>query len=1071
MGFEPHTLLFSQGVRNDLTAFDAETPQELTDATNFTYTKKGSLRTRPGLVSNDAVIVETSTIGGPVTYPGTLLSAATSGMTRAGLEPHFNQLLACWQGVAFVRTADTYPSSSNVWRKVGPFWSTSKSKSAVLGNPLYRDDFISVNAPPTQIGLGLVNVPISSNISTSLGYISDRYIELFDSQSLANFDTYSRSNSCIASNTGLDIILYPKADGSIRYHVCDPTTITGSGTEVTVAAAGSVDVSAASTTSAQSCWIVSGAVANEFYFAYQGSVAGTATVGRILVGTGVTATLNLVGLGNLGNAGVALAHNRAVIGSSSQLVLGYYNFTGNIYQTKVLNVVSTSSITDSGINGNHGSVTTAIYPRHTVSSLSTTSILANFTASNSSLLFSTRTYALAATTLIYTIFQTNLAAPTVPQRAWLPLFPAIQLAGRIVIGVYNTVSTSTLRPAQWEVMDITALVQSSGSPFVIASSQPNEVFSTAPVNPFVDSINGFIKFGTIDGITFDIGGPLTAGPIINKLALVPTRGVAINNVTMLSNSLPYIYDGNQIYPASFIQGSPIIASTGFTGVGGNFAVGTYSFKAIWEGRAANGQVYRSRESNTITFAAAAATSKIDILVEVPQSISRFVTNGTIVIKLYSTGPSGGGNFCLQPVGAGNGVFVTNIPVTNGVPNTGSVTLTLGTSIFLGAQTNTEIIYTQGGAMEDDPPDSADRGLTVAAGRVWAASANRVYASKIIDNRFVPTFNLVTGKLYIDIPSSIGSIIGLGNLNDKVAVIGTNGTAFIYGNGFDNVGNGVGWNVEVTSERTGIGNYVNLNYVPGPRSVCSIPNVGVVFQIANTPYLMGFGGAVQAIGRPFQDLGDTNIYEISYIDAGRDGTSTIEHGPKIILNNGNFKIMDVESGRWSLWTLPSNSLTNYTASIGGTIYRQDASFVGAFTSLSATDYGGPVLVSLTTGNISVSGAIEGASNFSWGRLRSVKLLYNILNESGFMNSITFTYQVTPDKTPGVTSALCNKTITRTGAQTANWPYSNLEDVRMTKQRCSTFVFSLIVDATDQIEIAGIEFWSWVSPDTSPARSRS
>lgn len=1049
MAFQAHTINLTSGVRQDVSEKSVGSPQMLDTATNVVIAHSNALRGRPTLVSEDAIIQKLNT-GGTPDVPASTLSAFASGtLVSAGLETANNQLLALFQSTAFAKSPPTY-NGVKTWRELGPFWSVNKSSINAL-------DARNANSMtnPVAVGTTLVSTSITANSSTGLGIVSNG-LAILDTQSLSNFDSVSSLHACIATDitTATDVILYPKADGSLRYHSITPSVSTGSGTEVLVAAAGQVDIPVSGVGVAavgQSCWLVKGnsSVTGEFFFAYKGTTPGQIIVGRLVVGTGVVATLTLTGLGVIA-WGVALSHNGGPAGGSGALSLGFYDQTSGIYKSKIINVTSTTSLADAGINVSYAATGTTSYAPHTLGVDVSNSFTVCFGTSTGLSIY-LASYTSAANTLRISLFNGF--------KVWFPLTTSIVYMSRTFITLQGKSGFTALNTApcnnQWVVLDITNNLFSlvTGGPIIAAAGVVNGSVPTYPINAIIGTTaagNPTYKFGIVEGITFDVNGPQTSGASVVTLTPKASKSVTAGGVTIFSGNVPYQFDGNQTYPLNYVEGAPILRVTNT--VGGTTPVGaTYTAQCIWEFTNAGGQIVRSAQSNVGLTGAIAANSVVKLEASIPQTMGRYLTATNARLKYYISTAAGTGPLYL--------INTSNFPVTNGVVTAGTILITLFAASPT-VDTTQEQLYTGGNILDDQAPSSADRGVCYAINRLWAASDHKVFASKLLTSTINPAFNN-SGILVINVPTNLGEVRGLGSLGDKVAVICDTGVLVIFGIGYDDLGNGPGWSTEVISSS----GFTSYDFA-GPRAVTSINGVGAAYVGKdNEIYLLGYAGVSQCITRQAKDT-VFSISELTYCDSfNNTGTNTpIEIGPMLIGSGGsNFlgttntvKVVDLESGLVITWSNPTG-VNSYHTSINGVLYvTTSAGFPYSYseyaTGVDATF--GSVTQSIQTARCSVSGIEEGYNAFLAGRLRGI----SINGSSVLNNSHTLAVNIVDQ----------DSTVLYNNAAVAETIYTT--EYRCTTQRCSNF--KITISATPAIaEWTSIDFWSWSSGDRKPNNTRA
>lgn len=1120
MPFQPFRIPFTDGLHQDTTNYDADRPQYLLMADNVIFTKKGSLLGRPGVVSEDAVIQNTINSGGAAIQNSTLLSTTVNNLIPCGIESSDKGIIALYQGSSYIKSNTPY-SGSTPWRGAGPIWSTKKYVSPFLDyrnirfpdqigtgittyNNIITSDFSQTNlgglniTAQTAVGASLTSVPVTSGSSLSLPVVGQINVDLLDTQTLTNYDITARCNACICTASGQDVIVYPNAAGGLFVHKVQPATVPGLGTETQIATNGSVFIQP---NVAQTVWCCAGAVGtSEVYIAY---VASSTTITVLRVNTSisaatVTATFTFTA-GTVGH-GVSLCSNGLGVGTA-RLCVGWMDTSAtNRYTTKILLVNSISSITDASINVQHGvgQESTPIYRGHTVGLTHVGTIAVCYvtnTAAPRKTNIDVRSFSSVTSFTAYSLFDgwdtaANAAGPPnltlYFQSEWKPFIPASNFCNRTVVGVYKETNSAAgykggieLAPvpsSQWFIIDISSNLSAAaiGTPIVVAHSSFLSNYTTPPVNPSI--INASIySFGVVYGVDFDDFGIVNGGAQVVKLQSIGARSCIVNGEILFTNSTMYSYDGIQMAPLGFVEEAPQITGISIftpTGIGSPTPVsGSVSLQAIWEITNGRGQVVRSAQSIKITTPRALVNEAISLTVSSPQLCGRYLTPGSrLVIKVFSTIPNPPANAPLYLVSS------NDINIINGVPSTGTSSWGPGGLVNHNSVSTIQVppttpdaeqLYTGGGVFDDQMPPSSDRGIAFINNRVWTADYNNVYVSKLLTNQFGVAFNLNSDKLIIPMPTSIGEIQALGELADKVAVIGTLGTAYIYGAGFDDLGNGTGWLVQTTSEIGAVYSN-NIQNQLGPRLAVNIPSVGVMFlSNASDVYLMDFSGNTQIVSRQTIDK-ILPLTELTYWTAGLlSNTSHINHGAYLVGTGFNFKLMDLESNRWATWSPSIAQNVLYTTSFNGKLWLQGTdnifgSSVFSFTGESGQDLGVNYQMVVQHNSVSITGQLDNGMVNAWGRLRSL----TVLGTSPSLNPYNLTVQVQADKS---LSNILNKSITINPTSESNWPFTNWPEFRTTIQRCGSFI-TTITAVPAIVELAGIECWATVTGDRNPSRNR-
>lgn len=1051
MGFKPHNIPLTSGIRLDLSNATIGNPQLLEDAGNVICTHKASLIGRPGLVSVDAFTQENNT-GSIPDNPSINLSVQTAGLIAAGLETYNDQILALYQSTAYARTSIAY-NGVNFWRNLGSFWSVNKSQTPALD---YRST--RTLTTPVAVGKNLSSILTTTNTSSGFSFTNTKYLNILDTQGNGNFDATSALHACIASNTNADVMIYPKADGSIRYHVTSPSSTMGSGTEVLIAAAGSVNIPGAGI--GQSCWIIPGQIgaADEFFFAYKSSTAGSIVIGRLTIASGVTATLTLTGLGTI-NWGVCLCHNGGITGSTGKLALSFNDF-GVGYKSKIITCTSTSVLTDAAINQTYSTTNALAYLPHTIGNNAAGGFLVCYndnTSSCGNLLIWDNLYSANLPHLWATLYNLDNSS----LKIWMPLIPARVFAARNVIGLQ--LKDAATSATQWQILELPANLVSTnqGGPRVIAVGIPNGGVSTPAINSVVtdstDTINNGTsinyKFGFVEGITFDSGGVQTSGSTIITLTTKASRSTSAGGITIFSGATLYQYDGNQCYPLNFVEGAPVLSAA--ISAGGAGVAGSYSWQAIWEITNSQGQIIRSGQSNIAT-TVIIANATVPITVSIPQVTGRYLLGTTLRVKIYVTSVN-------PPAGAPLYLIATvNAPVTGGAPNASKISTTLFTSSGA-VDTTQEQLYTGGNVFNDQAPYTADRGVAFAAGRLWTAGANKLFVSKLLRANINPAFTN-SGALSVDVPTKLGEVHGLGSLGDKLVAICDNGVLLVFGAGFDDLGNGPGYNTDIIIS----GGYTN-KLGTGPRSATDIQGIGVAYLGKdNEIYVINSSGISECISRVVKANFGTALIstDICYCGPlGSGSSNNEEHGPWLIIdgNNGfNQRVYDIESGQWYLWSNAKIGVGTYCTALNGVVFMQgsDNKIYSYSSWYTGQDLGVGFTASIRTGKCSIAGNEDGYPVMLWGRLRGITINSTIYQPYSLLAQVTAGDNF---------SFLMNKTTTITSGQTAHWPYDTVDEFRTTIQRCN--IFRIILQATPgSVEWASIDYWAYASEDRTPSRLR-
>lgn len=1036
MSFKPRSIPVHRGAHQEISPVNMSQPDMLDRAENVIPIKKGSLRGRPGIA---------------------LLSSTTPDGPYAGAEAYQGRLVNLAQGGLMEVTA------AGTARKAGKFWSMQRFAAPNAGyrtlNATNPGPVVGVNVtrgPAAPAGKYFVASPVTRNGASGFpllgAHAGDGYSGL-TSTALTNFDATAQLGAVMASNAK-DALYYVKADGSTWMYVVDST---GASNEFAVQAAGAV-----STSATQPVWIVAGAASNEFFLIDTSTTAGRINVTRITDAGTITATLALTGLGTI-SYGAAMAHNGLPTAAGGRLCIGYYDTAAPAYKTVVVTCTTTASFTNAGIGVTHqtgpgagatvapttavGKVTIASTPYACVvyqnSTWDTVVEVRDFTSN-------------AAAIFVYEFWNTQ-STP-----AWQPWFAPCNLAwtdgtsgapSQVVLGLFRTVNTF---PVQAQAIVVAV---SAGRPAqVLSATAPNSVWASVPQNALFMSggIGQWQLRQTVwEGQFFNTTQSKAFALVPADYYSVAARGVEVSGSMVFSGQTPWIWDGADPQPLGFVERYPDwLAGTGFSGAGGSFTAGaSYSFQAIWELTNGRGQVVRSGQSTVFTASPAAGNSFTAVL-SIPQLIGRPLSaNQGCRVKVYQT-------IATPPAGAplylAGGFTVTGL--ASGIPGAGKVTITLT------AQTDTsqEQLYTGAVTFDDLPPAGGGRGVAFAMDRLWTADHKNVYASKQLRTDVQVAFN-ESGGLRVPVPQSIGEVMGIGSLGDRLLVIGQRGVGVVYGPGVDDNGNGPGWTVEETARSVGMSRVTGS----GPRCVVSLPGARAAFVGGDYGvWLVDHNGMPSPMTRPVQDnLVTSPPLELAYLDAG-GGNGAPEYSEALVVSTANGdQLFFADHGEWVTWFPAAGAPRGY-ASVGGVMLFV-AGTTGSVYQYSdwntCLDLGiTQVSAFIMTSQTSIAGDDGGATpTLAWGRLRSVNPTMRI-----FTGAPTLTMQVYGDDG----NTLLAKSFSPV-AGGGNWPGPiNSSEFRCTQQRCSTFQILLQVQPAT-VELSAFDIWYDVTGDRAPARNRA
>jgi hypothetical protein len=1021
--FSPVHVPFISGVRQDLSSIAQDSPSQLQTARNCVYTKKGRVTGRPGLQTRDGQ-VQTVGAGGSLLAN---LNAAISGATPSGIvstgypvdgQTAGDTPLACWQGQAFYQRGTQ-------WTFAGPAWSLRQNKSAVVRT---YDPSGAARTNPVPIGPTLVGTTSPGGGTSGFPILNTSGEVTSMSLAVATHFT-SDSNHCM----GGDVVFYIDANTGSVYGQF-PNGASPAFTEVLLA-------TTAASTSTTPQQITSAVLANDgfYYLAFKSSVAGRIDVLRINSSGTVTQTLSLTGLGSVANIGIT--HN-----GSGRLGLAWNNFSTAL-MTKVITITG-GVMADSGLN-----VTLTGVPLNILGldvgtlAVGTTHngiMSVMFTINTGNLYIGGRSFTAATESSNTQLVSNGLGA----EKEWDPLFGAVVVAGRTLVGVVNCIDVFN-QSSQWLVLDVTSLYQSGNTTDrTVAAAGPYLGLARMMPSSWTSTANS-VSFAIAEGLVFS---PSTrAVPIIQRagirritLTAQATQATHVNGLTLLSGQLMHVFDGVTVRPDHFPEEAPFIFSTTAAAAGGSLPAGSFTYQATWEMVNTRGQTVRSGASNQKTVAVT-LNQKVNVVIARPQLMNSASQLEFVRVRLWATQVNPTNNAPLY--------FVGESVITS--PSVGTpVTITHSTQATGGEEQLYETVTT----LADMRAPGADRGVAYINERAWVAEQNRLYVSKLLKPNVAPAWNTEDTNV-IALPASLGTIQGLAGQFQALVVVCSRGVAVVQGAGVDDTGSGAGWTLTVLDGAPGAGEI-------SPRAVATTPN-GVAYQAQDgNIWLMLPNTQVINVSRPVRDLAT------SLSDRAVDAVyvpPTSSTNPMFVANGagGELRVLDLEAGQWFTWLVTSVTPIGgrYLAAVNGAVWMQldSAPYVASLDAAVGNDLiSNPITATLKTGVIRPANPTA----HGWGRVRSV-----VLNELRLSTDtqVQVNILVTADGNQRTLLSNSGTTAPNDRSLFPNGPDNALE-FRTTSQRCAYCDVQLdIVPAVFSIE--GLDIWAMNTGEPTPTNNRS
>lgn len=1065
-GFTTVPVPLTSGVRKDFGDLAKNPPQELESATNIVITRKGQIQGRPGEFPRSGGVQSSPLTGVGSGVQGTF-STVVSGLTRAGIDAVPSIVggytpVSLYQSRAYQRSSGT-----SSWYDVGPFWSTRKGVSEDLDeNPA---GYSTTNPGRAPCGITVVGRPQDVNFlmggSPLLDSTNDRVTAKITHDPTLFTSVYGNAALYMGQSVGRQFGVYPTDAGGINVLVETGGTVWSTiNTGITGLA---IPTALQYTAFFSVCPVQSGFAVVAYNLA---ATPTQVTLSRINLTTGAVthtttlattyASMNAFGIGydsSAAGGSVCLAV-AAGIGIQSRMVA--VSGTGFVDTGLAVAVTTTGSTNPLNVVVGTNNAGTAWIAMDEI----LPSLLGGSTGC--SLYMFTR----ATTSTIVTTVRTLGGAMAVgtQNRVYSLLFQPILWQGRMVLGI-QSVTDQTLatgayathgRPSTWAVLDVTD-IGSVVSHYVVAQSSSATYTPCANATVAVD-----LLFSVYDGRTFDVFGVDRWASVRVRLSATGSKGTTVSGRTIFTGCAPYTLTGQAMYETGWFDPPPLIRANVPTAGGSLTASASYSVTALWTYVDGSGKLVRSQPSTLIATQTTTGTNKqFTVTVTTPQITnplgSGFFSRTSPRLEIYVTKPN--------PVAGDDYYLYTTTPITTG---TATQTITIGAN---DTNSSNPKLYTGGGVIPDEPPPSADRGVALAAGRVWVADYRRVYASKILVPTIAPAWSTV-GFLTVEIPQAQGEITALVGMDDKLLVICTGGVLVISGPGYDDLGNGAGFQVEPVPAPGG---------PCGPRSAILFPQ-GVAYATHDGGLaVVDRGLSFTRLSRPVRgaiDQDEANQvfargmgYDVCYVPGewlGGPGDGSDSHNDLLLFggqNAANIRVLDLETGAWSTWQSPASDGTAgsgpwvFLASLGSQLWTQSsgATPVTSFTGTVGADQGTNYSMSISTGTVT-PGTDEQTPNTAWGRLRSVVV-------SGVpAGDHSLTCRVASAQDPGY--VLLNKTTAVIAASTnTKWPDTAVE-FRATSQRFSSLTITLTATPA-------LATWSELDlelarlPGRAPQRNRS
>lgn len=304
--------------------------------------------------------------------------------------------------------------------------------------------------------------------------------------------------------------------------------------------------------------------------------------------------------------------------------------------------------------------------------------------------------------------------------------------------------------------------------------------------------------------------------------------VQAGNYVLAAGSVPYMYDGSSVVEQGFLQNPTDIIGAA-AGGGSLTANANYPYFVTYEWMDAQGQIHRSAPGPVVGSTNIGANSKVTLTIPTLKCSAK----SNVLITVWRTVANGSVYYQVNNI-AGLAAGANNLPIYNDP--------TVNTVTFVDVLADTAItsnpqLYTTGGVVANSAPNPLNA-VTVHRGRVFGIDPQngQVWYTKQI----VPPAPLEFSVFNVmNVDTAGGNATALGSLDDKFIIFKANRIFYVFGQGPDSTG--------------GNNDFTDPMPLPGdvgcpyPKSVISVPNLGIIFQSQKGYFLLGRDLSLTYIG--------------------------------------------------------------------------------------------------------------------------------------------------------------------------------------------------------------------------------
>jgi hypothetical protein len=459
----------------------------------------------------------------------------------------------------------------------------------------------------------------------------------------------------------------------------------------------------------------------------------------------------------------------------------------------------------------------------------------------------------------------------------------------------------------------------------------------------------------------------------------------LNGGLYISGSVLKYYDGKSLVEDNFLD-EPYIY--GVTSVAGTLSSGVYSIYAVSKWVDNFGNIHRG----------------------VPVNYTQSLSTGFQL--------SLGGTFITQKQNLQLEIYMTaadgSIPYLQNTLNYTTVA-SKGLALLFDAdsdiKTNTEVLYTVSGELENDPATAAGF-VTSFKNRIWTLDNNKIQYSKYLEEGYPISFN---ANFEIPLTAEGGNNIGLQGMDNVMVLFKENSIFIISGDGPNNTGEGSFSQPQPISSDVGC---VEAN------SIISTPD-GIMFKSEKGIYILNRGLYVSYIGAPVESynadliLSSTLVNDLNEI--------------RFLTNDNTVLCYDYYNKSWNIETYTDVvdmlvlGNTTYLVSSTGTVMKEDSTLFKD----GSSHYNGKFETNwITVGSINVNGSMQTSAQ-GFQRLYTINVLGKYRSAHNLKVSLAYNYSDT---------VIDYATIVPTGTGVYQF------EVKPSLQKCEAF--KIIVEDTNQ-----------------------